>query len=66
MAEVLTIDCATCTGRALGACEGCVVSFLIDREPDDAVIIDAEEARALRALQRAGLVPNLLYERRSS
>ena len=30
----------------------CVVTFLCDREPEDAVIIDVVEARALRLLER--------------
>lgn len=57
----VTIDCDTCTMRDEGVCHECVVSFLLDRDPFDAVIIDAEEARALRLLQSAGLVPTLRF-----
>jgi hypothetical protein len=42
-------------------CKDCVVTFLCSREPDDAVIIDATEARELRRLQDAGLVPELRH-----
>ena len=42
-------------------CEDCVVSFIIDREPDDAVVIDASEARAVRLLASAGLLPSLRH-----
>jgi len=35
------------------------VTFLLDREEDGAVVVDAEEARALRSLGEAGLVPLL-------
>jgi hypothetical protein len=57
----LTIDCDCCTLRDTSACDDCVVSFLLGREPDDAVVIDAEEARAMRMLERAGLVPSLRF-----
>jgi hypothetical protein len=42
-----------------------VVSFLLDREPDDAVVIDAAEERAVRMLERAGLVPRLRFTARA-
>ena len=46
----LTIDCDHCALQATDACDDCVVSFLLGREPDDAVVIDADEARAMRML----------------
>ena len=61
----LTIDCDCCTLRGTTACDDCVVSFLLDREPDDAVVIDADEARAMRMLGRAGLVPALRFSNRA-
>jgi hypothetical protein len=57
----LTIDCERCVARQSDACRDCVVTFLLEREPDDAVVIDAEEARAMRMLGRAGLVPELRF-----
>ncbi len=57
----LTIDCDCCALRETAACDDCVVSFLLGREPDDAVVIDADEARAMRMLERAGLVPTLRF-----
>ena len=57
----LTIDCDCCSLRDTVACSDCVVSFLLEREPDDAVVIDADEARAMRMLERAGLVPTLRF-----
>ena len=47
------------------ACGDCVVTFLCDREPDDAVIIDVVEARALRLLEEGGLAPALRHRRRT-
>ena len=61
----LTIDCDCCTLRGTTACDDCVVSFLLDREPEDAVVIDADEARAIRMLERAGLVPTLRFSSRA-
>ena len=61
----LTIECDCCTLRGTAACDDCVVSYLLGREPDDAVVIDADEARAMRMLGRAGLVPTLRYRERS-
>jgi len=61
----LTIDCDCCALRNTTACDDCVVSFLLEREADDAVVIDADEARAMRMLERAGLVPTLRFSSRA-
>jgi hypothetical protein len=47
------------------ACDDCIVTFLCDREPRDAVVVDVSEARALRVLADAGLVPSLRHRRRA-
>lgn len=57
----LTIDCDQCTMQSTAACDGCVVSYICGREPDDAVVIDVAEERALRLLGRSGLVPPLRH-----
>ena len=61
----LTIDCDRCALNKTEACEDCVVSFVLGREPDDAVVIDADEARAMRLLGDAGLVPVLRFRNRA-
>jgi hypothetical protein len=61
----VTIDCDCCELRNTNACDDCVVSFLLEREPEDAVVIDADEARAMRMLERAGLVPTLRFSSRA-
>ena len=63
--DPLTIDCECCELQGTDACEDCVVTFLLGREPDDAVVIDADEARAMRMLERAGLVPTLRFTTRA-
>jgi hypothetical protein len=60
--DAFTIDCDRCVLQGTAACNGCLVSFVLDREPGDAVILDAEEARALRVLTDAGLVPSSRFE----
>ncbi len=53
----LTIDCADCSHRQSPVCDDCVVSFIVGRQPDDAIVVNADEARAVRLLEQAGLVP---------
>ena len=55
------IDCDDCIGPSIGACDDCVVTFLCEREPDDAIVIDVAEERALRLLADADLVPRLRH-----
>ena len=57
----LTIDCDTCIMRDTDACADCVVTFLCEREPTEAVLLDLEELRALRRLADAGLAPQLRH-----
>ena len=57
----ISISCDDCELQGTDACEDCLVSFVLGREPDDAVVVDVEEARAMRMLSRAGLVPGLRH-----
>ncbi len=57
----LTIDCDDCSMQHTSACDDCVVSFICSREPDEAVIIDVAEERAVRMLIRSGLVPGIRH-----
>lgn len=43
------------------SCEDCLVSFVVSRRPGDAVVLDLDEERALRAFADQGLVPGLLH-----
>lgn len=65
MGDVLTIDCGECSLEGTSACGECVVTFLCGREPDEAVVIDVAEVRAVRLLSQAGLVPELRHRRRT-
>jgi hypothetical protein len=61
----MRISCDECVMEGTSACDECVVTFLCDREPDDAVVIDVVEARALRLLEAGGLAPALRHRRRT-
>ena len=47
--------------QATAACDDCVVTFVTNRDPGDAVVIDVAAERAVRMLARAGLVPELRH-----
>ena len=61
--EAFTIDCADCTHQHTSVCDDCVVSFIVGRHPEDAIVVDADEARAVRLLEQAGLVPGVRHTR---
>ena len=63
--DTLIIDCAECVLEGTEACTDCIVTWLVEREPGDAVVIDVAEIRAFRALETGGLVPTLRHTRRS-
>jgi Zn-finger protein len=63
-ARTFVIDCDDCAMQHSDACADCVVTFLCERTPGEAVVIDADEARAVRLLSRAGLAPDLRHRRR--
>lgn len=60
----LSVSCDDCQFDGTDTCNDCVVSFLLDREPNDAIIFDAGVARAVRLLHDVGLVPELRHKRR--
>ena len=47
---MLTIDCNDCVMRQTSACDDCVVTFVVGREPGEALVIDVEEEHADRPL----------------
>ena len=61
----ITVECDSCVMTGTHACDDCVVTFLLGREPDDAIVIDAEEARAIHMLEQAGLLPALRFQGRA-
>lgn len=63
--RVLRISCDDCVAQGTPVCGDCVVTFLCERDPGEAVVIDVAEARALRLLERGGLAPALRHRRRT-
>lgn len=61
----MRIDCDECVQQHTATCGECVMTFLLGREADDAVVIDVAEERKLRLLQDAGLVPALRHQPRT-
>jgi hypothetical protein len=61
----LYISCDECVMEGTSACSECVVTFLCEREPGDAIVIDVDEVRALRLLEQGGLAPALKHRRRT-
>ena len=57
MDNVLRIDCDDCRFQGTDVCQDCLVTFLLERDEDGAVVIPLEEVRAVRLLQDAGLAP---------
>ena len=62
----MVIDCDECVMQGTSACDDCIVTFLVGREPGEAVVIDVDEERELRLLQGEGLVPQLRLVKRSA
>ena len=62
--EPLVIDCDACALQDTAACVDCVVTFFCDEPQHEPVVVSLEEARALRALNSAGLVPRLRHTAR--
>jgi hypothetical protein len=62
---VLRIDCDDCAKQGTACCADCLVTFICSREPGEAVVVDVAEARALRMLSDAGLLPASRHIRRT-
>ncbi|HEX2024438.1 MAG TPA: hypothetical protein VHF00_07005 [Acidimicrobiales bacterium] len=66
MDQFSVISCDECVMQHTDVCNDCVVTFICGREPDEAVVIDVAEARAVRLLGEVGLVPRLRQVRREA
>jgi hypothetical protein len=63
--ENLRIDCDECVMQGTDACTDCVVTFIVGRQPGDAIVVDVAEQLALKALGERGLVPGLRHQARA-
>ncbi len=62
--RTIRISCDECVMEGTAACDECVVTFVVGRRRCDALVIDADEQRAVRVLAGAGLVPGIRHRRR--
>lgn len=60
----MLISCDDCRMQGTDTCDDCVVTYLLER-PDGAVVFDAAEERAIREMNRAGLLPPVQWQGRS-
>ncbi len=58
----LSISCDDCSMQCTAACDDCVVTFLVGCDDDDeSLVLDLDQARVVRLLGNAGLVPELKF-----
>lgn len=58
----LSISCDECAMQRTPACGDCVVTFLVGQdETEPTLVLDLDQARVVRLLGKAGLVPELRY-----
>jgi hypothetical protein len=62
----MLISCDTCAMQHSEHCRDCVVSALVEPQPRrGAIVVDADEERALRELASAGLIPEIRMRSRN-
>ena len=59
--QPLSISCEDCSMQCSAACEYCVVTFLVGQSDEESLVLDFYQARVVRLLGKAGLVPDLKY-----
>jgi len=59
-----TISCSDCVMQHTDACADCLVTYVCERDPGDALVVEVDELRTMRLLSDAGLVPRLRHTRR--
>lgn len=57
----LSISCDECSMRCSTACDDCVVTFLVGEDTEESLVLDLDQARVVRLLGKAGLVPDLKF-----
>ena len=57
----ISISCDTCVRKHSDWCKDCVVTAMCDQSPQDAVVLDLAEQRAVRLLAAAGMIPALQH-----
>ena len=50
----MVISCSDCVMQHTAACDGCIVTHVLDRRSDEAVVFDLATERAMRLLAGPG------------
>ena len=58
----LVISCDDCAMQCTSACADCVVSFVLQHDAAEPLVLDEPEERAVRLLAKAGLLPDLQFQ----
>lgn len=59
--QAVSISCDDCSMQCTAACDDCVVTFLVGQDDDESLVLDLDQARVVRLLGSAGLVPDLKF-----
>ena len=62
----ISVDCRTCVMKDTVTCSDCIVTYICNREPEEAVVISIEEWRSIRSFNKAGLLPELQHAQREN
>lgn len=54
----MVISCFNCVMQHSAVCDGCIVTHVLDRAADDAVVFDLATERVMRLLAKAGMIPS--------
>jgi ketopantoate hydroxymethyltransferase len=62
----ITIDCDSCSMRRTATCADCIVTHILSPAPVELMLVgDSEEARVVRLLEAAGMLPTLRFREAS-
>lgn len=61
----MIIDCTECESYQSAHCQDCFVMAVLNRKPDEPLVIEAGQEPAISRLQEAGLTPVLKFKRRA-
>ena len=57
--KYLSIDCELCPLANTDSCDDCLVTFICDRDPKEAIIVSLDEWKSMKSMTKVGLLPEL-------
>jgi hypothetical protein len=61
----MIIDCTQCESYRSSHCDDCFVMAVLNRKPEEPLVIEDRQQPAIARLQEAGLAPVLRFKRRA-